>query len=149
MRSLNDILDEIDNDPGFAGLSDEEKKAEARKLAMMEASQMQTVYGPPVTSASPEQTVRAEAVMMTYGPPTMLNHGQGTLSMAMMMTMNTSQPKEVPPPHDGKWYCQKCGAENTGKFCCECGDPANWRCPNCGNILYSKFCTDCGAKKPE
>lgn len=54
-----------------------------------------------------------------------------------------------------KWIC-KCGQENTGKFCCECGNPktvasedGTWECPACkttGN--RGKFCAGCGSPKP-
>ena len=51
------------------------------------------------------------------------------------------------------WKCA-CGAENTGKFCTECGAkkpeaPGAWKCPKCGAENTGKFCTECGAKKPE
>lgn len=49
------------------------------------------------------------------------------------------------------WKCD-CGAENTGKFCTECGKakPASsgWYCSACGTLNKGKFCTECGAKKP-
>ena len=50
------------------------------------------------------------------------------------------------------WKCS-CGAENTGKFCAECGapkpaDPSGWTCPSCGTVNKGKFCANCGAKKP-
>jgi len=53
------------------------------------------------------------------------------------------------------WKCP-CGAENSGKFCAECGTaqaevspPAEgWKC-SCGNMNTGKFCSECGNAKPE
>lgn len=59
-------------------------------------------------------------------------------------------------PAADKWVCE-CGAENTGKFCVNCGKgkpaPApvsedGWVC-SCGAKNTGKFCMECGAKKPE
>lgn len=49
------------------------------------------------------------------------------------------------------WKCA-CGAENSGKFCSECGarKPApagTWRC-ECGAENSGKFCSECGKKAP-
>lgn len=59
------------------------------------------------------------------------------------------------------WKCE-CGAENTGKFCMQCGKkkpdeggnqeaaaPTNteWKC-ECGAVNTGKFCSECGKKKP-
>ena len=49
------------------------------------------------------------------------------------------------------WTCPKCGHENTGKFCNECGTPkpapapaaGEWTCPKCGKKNTGKFCGDC------
>ena len=53
-------------------------------------------------------------------------------------------------PAAGTWKCE-CGAENTGKFCSQCGKPKpvadTWTC-KCGAVNTGKFCTECGAKKP-
>ncbi len=52
-------------------------------------------------------------------------------------------------PAANSWKCS-CGAENTGKFCTECGakKPADgWTCA-CGAVNKGKFCPECGAKKP-
>ena len=47
------------------------------------------------------------------------------------------------------WKCS-CGADNTGKFCSNCGaekPEEGWKC-SCGKVNTGKFCTDCGAKRP-
>ena len=58
-------------------------------------------------------------------------------------------PQQSAAPVQGGWKCS-CGAENTGKFCVECGAPKpadGWKC-NCGAVNKGKFCSECGAKKP-
>ncbi|MGI6335675.1 MAG: SPFH domain-containing protein [Eubacteriales bacterium] len=50
------------------------------------------------------------------------------------------------------WTCA-CGAENTGKFCSECGktrpvESSTWTCA-CGAENTGKFCSECGARKPQ
>ncbi len=48
------------------------------------------------------------------------------------------------------WKCE-CGAENTGKFCSECGKPKpgadKWTC-ECGAENTGKFCSECGKPRP-
>lgn len=47
------------------------------------------------------------------------------------------------------WKCE-CGAENTGKFCSECGKPmpsSTWKC-ECGKENTGKFCSECGKPRP-
>ena len=50
------------------------------------------------------------------------------------------------------WTCSCGKADNTGKFCTECGskkpESAGWTC-SCGTVNTGKFCHNCGAKKPE
>ena len=47
------------------------------------------------------------------------------------------------------WTCG-CGAQNSGKFCSECGKPRparEWTCA-CGAVNKGNFCSECGAKRP-
>ncbi len=55
------------------------------------------------------------------------------------------QPTGAPVSQAGTWKCV-CGAENTGKFCSECGKPkpqTEWTC-SCGTVNTGKFCSECG-----
>ncbi len=52
-------------------------------------------------------------------------------------------------PTAGAWACPKCGTENTGNFCTQCGTgkPTAAFCPHCGHALSdpnAKFCPNCG-----
>ena len=57
-------------------------------------------------------------------------------------------------PEAAGWTCPKCGANNTGKFCAECGTAqpaaAPTSCPKCGYTpadgKLGKFCPECGNK---
>ena len=71
---------------------------------------------------------------------------------AMGQQQAAQQPAPAPAPSADTWKCT-CGAENTGKFCMECGAakpaaPEGWTCPSCGTVNKGKFCMECGAKKP-
>lgn len=62
------------------------------------------------------------------------------------------QPQQQAPAAGG-WTCLKCGSNNTGKFCLECGEKkpeaqGSWTC-SCGATNTGKFCMNCGSKKPE
>lgn len=57
-----------------------------------------------------------------------------------------------------QWTCPKCGEENTGKFCSNCGEPKpapataakiQMKCSECGEVVdlsngVPKFCPHCG-----
>lgn len=47
--------------------------------------------------------------------------------------------------------CKNCGTEFTGKFCTNCGAPAqtNPVCANCGAEITGNFCMKCGAPAPK
>ncbi len=73
----------------------------------------------------------------------------GQQQQQMQMQQQAAQ-QAAPAPAAGAWKCT-CGAENTGKFCMECGKPKPeeaWKCPQCGTENRGKFCSECGAKKP-
>ncbi len=96
-----------------------------------------------------------------------LNMAQGAGGMnannlfAMAQQQQQSEPQVSAPtapqasshaPKANTWHCA-CGyADNSGKFCANCGSPApkpveGWNC-SCGAVNKGKFCPECGAKKP-
>ena len=79
----------------------------------------------------------------------------GGFNAAQLYQMNQqpaapAAPAAPAPAPAATWKCS-CGAENTGKFCVECGAKKpgknGWTC-SCGSINKGKFCPECGAKKP-
>ncbi len=92
-----------------------------------------------------------------FGMGMAMNQAGGGINAQTLYNMNAEQEKArqtappTPTPDDTKstWKCV-CGAENTGKFCVECGKPkpaGSWKCA-CGAENMGKFCPECGAKKP-
>ena len=74
----------------------------------------------------------------------------GGVNAQNLFAMGQQQQQAAPAPKANTWKCS-CGAENTGKFCMECGaaKPAEgWSCPKCGTVNKGKFCVECGEKKP-
>ena len=78
----------------------------------------------------------------------------GGVNAAELYKMAEKQQAAAPAPAPAApaakgWKCS-CGAENTGKFCTECGakkPDEGWKC-SCGSVNKGKFCPECGAKKP-
>ncbi len=70
----------------------------------------------------------------------------GGLNANDLYQMGKDAPRD--PETSDSWKCS-CGAQNTGKFCTECGNPrvSGWLC-SCGKVNKGKFCSECGAKKP-
>ena len=76
--------------------------------------------------------------------------GGGFGAAQQLYHMGQQQQAQQNPGTSG-WKCG-CGAENTGKFCTECGSPkpaanGTWKC-GCGAENTGKFCPECGSKKP-
>jgi membrane protease subunit (stomatin/prohibitin family) len=76
--------------------------------------------------------------------------GFGTFSETNRAQM-AQQKESAAAPKAAGWKCA-CGAENTGKFCAECGKPRpadeGWSCPKCGSRNSGKFCAECGTARP-
>ncbi len=75
--------------------------------------------------------------------------GGGFNAAQQLYNMGQQQQQQAAPAPVAGWKCS-CGAENTGKFCTECGSPKpadGWVC-SCGAVNKGKFCSECGAKKP-
>lgn len=82
----------------------------------------------------------------------MVANGMGIPPVTPMSPEYAAQQAQNTSEHT--WKCS-CGADNTGKFCMECGKPKpvtavleGWECPNCKIMNKGKFCPECGAKKP-
>ncbi len=79
-------------------------------------------------------------------------NGMNAQSLYAMGQQNNPQPPRSATPSPDAWKCE-CGAENTGKFCQNCGKAkpapvqAEWKC-SCGAVNTGKFCTNCGNSKP-
>jgi membrane protease subunit (stomatin/prohibitin family) len=58
----------------------------------------------------------------------------------------------APAAAPGTWTCS-CGAQNTGRFCGNCGSPkpqpadGPWTC-SCGTQNTGRFCSNCGSPRP-
>ena len=83
----------------------------------------------------------------------------GGANVANLFAMGQQQAAQAAPaqpaaPAADAWTCS-CGAQNTGKFCANCGTPkpapapaaGTWTC-SCGTQNTGKFCSNCGTPKP-
>ncbi len=69
---------------------------------------------------------------------------QGLFNLGQQQKAEQQKDVQQPP---GQWQCA-CGAQNTGKFCQECGKTKpkkgeQWTCI-CGAVSKGKFCQECG-----
>ena len=78
--------------------------------------------------------------------------GQAQNLFAMGQQQQAQQQQQQQAAPAGGWKCTQCGADNSGKFCTNCGAPApapapagdRWFCSECGTENHGKFCTNCG-----
>ena len=83
------------------------------------------------------------------------NAAAGAAASAQAVSQQQAQQATQPVQETKKdtWKCPKCGKENDGKFCNECGEkkPEAAKCSNCGKELPAgtKFCPECGTKVEE
>lgn len=103
----------------------------------------------PVTAASPSAANQNKA-QNTDTPSD--NQNAASKFAASAANQDNAAQNSAQASASNTWKCS-CGAENTGKFCKECGQPKpapvdGWECPSCKTINKGKFCTECGAKKP-
>ncbi|WP_312701738.1 SPFH domain-containing protein [Sedimentibacter sp.] len=76
--------------------------------------------------------------------------GMNAQNLYNIGNQNAQQQNTQAASADG-WQC-KCGENNTGKFCKECGEPkpapaGQWNC-SCGATNTGKFCQECGKPNP-
>ncbi len=133
--------------------------ASAEDEATIKELQKSAVFRNPNMAAAHMVQAQAEAMktaagnengaMMGFMGMNMAQNAGG-FNAASLYQMGQQQAPQQPQqaPAANTWKCS-CGAENTGKFCVECGSPRadGWKC-SCGHVNKGKFCAECGAKKP-
>ena len=91
--------------------------------------------------------MQAGGAMM--GNASQVNLAQMQMQQQAVANQAANQPAGAQTAGNG-WVCE-CGANNTGKFCSECGKPQpqanSWTC-ECGNVNAGKFCSECGKPAP-
>jgi len=76
----------------------------------------------------------------------------GGMDAQNLFAMGAQQQQQAAPQAAADtWKCS-CGADNSGRFCMECGQPkpeapGSWTCA-CGNENQGRFCSECGQPKP-
>ncbi len=80
-----------------------------------------------------------------------MNAGGGFMEAASRTNAEQMKAQAARQSAADTWKCS-CGAENSGKFCSECGSQkpaarAEWKC-SCGAVNSGKFCSECGSPKP-
>ena len=131
---------------------DEATLKELQKTAVFRSAAMGAAYTTMAQGEAMKAAAGNAAGAMTGFMGMGMAQQAGGVNAAQLYQMAAQQeaPKPAPAaPAADSWKCS-CGAENTGKFCVECGSKkpeAGWTCA-CGSVNKGKFCPECGAKKP-
>lgn len=138
----------------FSSLAPDEDSAE--KIAQFQESRVYTNAGMMGARLGQAQATAMENAASNPNGAMMgfmgmgMAQAAGGANAASFFNMNNQQQAQQQAAVD-TWKCT-CGAENTGKFCSECGakkpEANSWVC-SCGAENTGKFCSECGAKKPE
>ena len=138
-----------------ASQEDEDMIKQLQRTAVMRDP---TMAAATITSAQSDAMRAAAAnengAMMGFMGLGMAQQAGGTRAQDLfeMGQKQTAQPPSAAgqPAPGGGWVCS-CGAQNTGKFCMDCGKarPADgaWTCA-CGAQNKGKFCAECGKPRP-
>lgn len=128
--------------------------AAAEDEATLKELQKSAVFRNPNMAAAHMVQAQAEAMKTAAGNKN--GAMMGFMGMNMAQTsgglnandlFKMAQPTQSSPKSSHTaWRCT-CGAQNTGKFCTECGQPQGWVC-TCGSVNKGKFCPECGKPKP-
>ena len=133
-----------------ASAEDEATIKELQKSAVFRNTNMAAAH---MVQAQAEAMKNAAAnengAMMGFMGMNMAQQAGGFNAAQLYQMAPQSQAPAAEAPKN-TWKCS-CGAENTGKFCVECGgkkpEVSGWTCA-CGSINKGKFCPECGTKKP-
>ena len=128
---------------------DEATLKELQKTAVFRSAAMGAAYTTMAQGEAMKAAAGNAAGAMTGFMGMGMAQQAGGVNAAQLYQMAAQQEAVKPAPAADSWKCG-CGAENTGKFCVECGakkPEAGWTC-TCGSVNKGKFCPECGAKKP-
>lgn len=136
-------------------------KASDEDEAMIKQLQRNAVLRDPTMGAAQITGAQADAMLRAaenengaiggfMGMGMAQNAGGMSASDLYKMGAQNQQNQQPPQATANIWICS-CGAQNTGKFCSECGkskpEKETWTC-SCGAENSGKFCSDCGKPKP-
>ncbi|MBR7185082.1 MAG: SPFH domain-containing protein, partial [Clostridia bacterium] len=133
---------------------DQEMLKTAQKTAMYRDPTMAgaTLVGAQADAMRAAASNEAGAMTGFMGMGMAMNAGGG-VNPQNLFAMGQQQAQQAAAPAADGWTCA-CGAQNSGKFCAQCGQkkpepkPAGgWTC-TCGAQNSGKFCAQCGAPKP-